>query len=210
MKELSVARLDIMPEKINGKELSASMDTLTRHSLDHVPWPDYPYKPAVQFSIAHNGDHIFLKYVVNEKSTRAVNSIINSPVWEDSCVEFFLGFDEEGYYNFEFNCMGTPLVGFGKDKTDRVLLPEDIIRKIGIYSNQGKTTDLVHWELIISIPVPVFIRHSHHSLNGLRCRANFYKCGDLLPDPHFVTWASITSSKPDFHLPAYFGHIRFE
>ncbi len=39
--------------------------------------------------------------------------------------------------------------------------------------------------------------------------ANFYKCGDKLTVPHFVTWNSIGTNKPDFHQPKFFGELYF-
>jgi hypothetical protein len=47
-------------------------------------------------------------------------------------------------------------------------------------------------------------------LKGKTCRANFYKCGDDLPEPHFLSWNNIIADKPDFHLPQYFGTLTFE
>ena len=40
-------------------------------------------------------------------------------------------------------------------------------------------------------------------------RANVYKCGDLLPVPHFISWNPITTESPDFHRPEFFGQMRF-
>ena len=35
--------------------------------------------------------------------------------------------------------------------------------------------------------------------------ANFYKCGDDTPQPHFISWSPIDLPKPDFHAPQFFG-----
>ncbi|MCK7536290.1 MAG: carbohydrate-binding family 9-like protein [Marinilabiliales bacterium] len=43
------------------------------------------------------------------------------------------------------------------------------------------------------------------SLAGKSFRANFYKCGDKLSNPHFVTWNPVGTEKPDYHRPEYFG-----
>jgi hypothetical protein len=48
------------------------------------------------------------------------------------------------------------------------------------------------------------------SLSGLRAKANFYKCGDGLTVPHFVTWAPISTEKPDYHRPEFFDWLEFE
>jgi hypothetical protein len=188
------------------------LQLLPQHSMNETPWPAYPYKPAVQFTIAHDGSHIFLKYWVTEKAIRAVNSQPNSSVWEDSCVEFFISIDDTAYYNFEFNCMGIPLVGYGASKTQRSLLPEATVMKIATRSliNRLPGNNNLQWELTVRIPITTFIHHQPVTLSGLNGRANFYKCGDLLPEPHFVTWADIETPEPDFHRPAHFGQLHFE
>ena len=50
---------------------------------------------------------------------------------------------------------------------------------------------------------------SIESLKGVCATANFYKCGDDLPEPHFVSWNKIEAPTPNFHLPKYFGEIEF-
>ena len=106
------------------REISAALDNNVKHLLNFAPWPAFPYKPDASVTVLHNGQCIFLKYYITEEAVRAAAGNINGNVWEDSCVEFFIAFDEKGYYNIEMNCIGTILVGFGKDKNDRVLLSE--------------------------------------------------------------------------------------
>jgi hypothetical protein len=193
-----------------SSNLRLLLDQQGRYLLDHAPWFSYPYKPRVEFSMAYSDKHIFLKYFVTEKFIRVATSHINGRVWEDSCVEFFISFDTEGYYNLEFNCIGMALVGFGRDKCNRELISAEVISEIEFESIIHNTSsDLIHWELTLAIPFGVFARHSITSLKGKQCRANFYKCGDLLPEPHFVTWSDISSDEPDFHLPQFFGILNF-
>ena len=40
---------------------------------------------------------------------------------------------------------------------------------------------------------------------GRVIRANFYKCGDETPIPHFGMWSPVDNETPDFHRPEYFG-----
>ncbi len=193
------------------KSLSAYLDNLEKHTLNHTPWNIYPYKPKVEFCIAHANDIIYLKYYVEERSIRAVNSTINSSVWEDTCVEFFIGFDEKGYYNLEFNCIGAALIGYGKNRSDRELLLEAAIKKVKYMAViQNNVENFVKWDLTLSIPSSVFIHHGFTSVGGKECKANFYKCGDCLPEPHFVAWSDINSEEPNFHLPSFFGTLVFE
>lgn len=211
MKQLTVTRIAIK-EAQSTYEQEQVLNALPKQPIEEVPWKTYPYKPTVQFAAGYNDTHLFLKYFVTEKTIRAVNSLVNSPVWQDSCVEFFIGFDEAGYYNFEFNCVGTALAGYGPSKTKRNLLPEPIVRQIVTRAFIARQPDSkgIQWELTICIPLTTFIHHPSLTLPGVQCRGNFYKCGDLLPEPHFVTWSAIEAATPNFHLPAYFGHLHFE
>ena len=211
MKQLTVKHTNKIKGENTIEEIAAYLDTGEKEVLDQQPWPEYICKPSVQFATAHSGNCIFLQYDVREKSVRSENTAINSSVWEDSCVEFFLALNDRGYYNFEFNCIGTPLLGYGKNKQERELLPEEIIRKINIQASMHKPENgNVHWKLTVAIPVEVFIHDELLSVEKKSARANFYKCGDLLPDPHFLSWNNIQYPEPNFHLPEYFGAVYFE
>lgn len=74
---------------------------------------------------------------------------------------------------------------------------------------RGTKDSNVAWTLTLIIPKDVFVYHQLASLHGQAGRANFYKCGDLLTDPHFTAWSNIRSPEPNFHLPEFFGAIQF-
>lgn len=190
--------------------IALRMNSLPRQSLAFTPWPAFSYKPAVQFSIAYMAGAILLNYFVAEKSIRCAATEINGPVWEDACVEFFVSFDDTGYYNLEFNCIGTALVGFGKEKAGRLLLPESVVRQVRCQATINRQPEGVTWELTAVIPLAVFVQHKLETLKGTVCKANFYKCGDALPEPHFLAWANIEAPAPDFHVPAFFGTLLFD
>ncbi len=197
------------------EEISSELDKLEHHDIQKLPWPEFVYKPEVSFSIAHTDDHILLKYFVREKTIRAVHHQDNSPVHEDSCVEFFIALDDnEEYYNLEFNCTGTCFFGFGKNGSQRKLISRDTIRKIRrlatIKSIINGTTSCICWELAAMIPIETLVFHKLTSLKKLNCRVNFYKCGDKLPEPHFLSWQDMRTSTPDFHITKFFGDACFE
>jgi hypothetical protein len=197
----------------NGiQDIDDVMDTLEKHPLSYVNWEAFPYKPEVTFAIGHADRFIFIKYYVIEKHIRAVNNEINGSVWEDSCVEFFVTFDDLGYYNFECNCIGTFLMGFGKERNSRQRLPNDVIAKIQSFTTlqTNPKTRLYNWTITWAIPTSVFIHHPTLSLTNRTCTANFYKCGDKTPEPHFITWNKVETEKPDYHRPEFFGKVVFE
>jgi hypothetical protein len=198
------------------KDASAIIDKQAiNHPISVVNWKSYPYSPEVSFRIAHTGSHIILKFNVREKAVRAAETRINGEVYKDSCVEFFVSVDGKHYYNFEFSCIGTPHVAYGEGRHNRQYLPEEVIRQITIASSLGdqpfetKTGDFA-WELTAIIPVTTFIHNPEIRLKQLMATANFYKCGDELPEPHFVTWNPVGTEQPDYHRPEYFGKLIFE
>lgn len=212
MQKLTIKYLSGLSETSDINEVSRLLNTVEKHKLEFVPWTGYPYKPSVVFSISYSPSSILLKFFVQEKQIRALNHIINSSIWEDSCVEFFISFDDgANYYNIEFNCIGTGPIGYGKSKTHRELLDAGIVNQVKTLSNiNSEKGKKVSWELTMIIPLSVFEHTSISTLSKRMCRANFYKCGDLLPEPHFISWSNIKSENPNFHLPDYFGHLQFE
>jgi hypothetical protein len=109
------------------------------HPVSIINWPEYSYKPKVNFRIGHTGDKIVLKFYVEEEAVRATVTNINGPVHTDSCVEFFVSFDGKNYYNFEFNCIGTPHVAWGEGRNNRIKLGEEVIRTIAVESTLGNS-----------------------------------------------------------------------
>ncbi|MDH7461767.1 carbohydrate-binding family 9-like protein [Chitinophagaceae bacterium 26-R-25] len=201
--------LDFKQEGI--KKVSSLMDGTRRHVMKFAPWKEYAYMPHVSFSVGYSNDYIFLKYFVKEKEIRAHANQLQGSVWEDSCVEFFVSFDGDGgYYNFEFNCLGNFLAAFGPSKTERSFLEKEVMKGIVTLASVIRhEIEDIQWELTAAIPVSSFVHSSIGNLQGTSCNANFYKCGDLLSDPHFIAWSNIESATPNFHLPEYFGSVEF-
>lgn len=194
-------------------ELSAKLDHVHDELIHTAPWAAYPYKPQVAFAMAHGDYGLFLKFYVEEKHVKAIYSQPNDPVYRDSCVELFFSFGEESeYYNFEFNCAGTCLLGFGKERANRASLPAEVIQSISFQSTLKPATGNeanIGWELTVAIPLAAFSYHKIETLKGKKCRANLYKCGDDLPEPHYLVWNDIKTANPDYHRPEFFGSIEF-
>ncbi len=214
MKTLVIPFLEQANRYAPADVLSAALAPLDATDIAAVSWPTFPYRPTVQFKIAYTPDSLLLVYEVKEKHVKAEYRNTNDPVYKDSCVEFFLSFDGERYYNLEFNCLGTALVGYGDLHIDkRRRLPKDTIEQIKAYSHiKAKTTGDgdAEWRLLLNIPFTVFDAHTIGSLTGAQCTGNFYKCGDDLPLPHFVSWNTIAHPFPNFHLPQFFGKLLFQ
>lgn len=179
-------------------------------------WNEYPYCPKVEFRVAHTEDAILLHFKVTEASVRARYGEDNGSVWTDSCVEFFSIPAGDGiYYNIECNCIGTVLVGVGPQRNNREHAPADVTAQIQRWSSLGRTpfeerVEEVTWEVALVVPYTVFFKHQITSLDGKEIKANFYKCGDELQTPHFLSWNPIEIEQPDFHRPDFFGTLEME
>lgn len=175
---------------------------------------DYPYHPVTVFTIGRSDSAIFIDFFVRGNYLRAVNYKNNSPVAEDSCVEFFMklpGSDE--YWNFEFNCIGTVNASHRVERANPTRLTDDEISTIRRYPSCGtrpfeEMEGIFAWNLTVAIPF---------SLVGIDpgnlpqyILGNFYKCGAKMSLPHYVSWAPIDTPAPDFHCPEFFGKINFE
>lgn len=190
------------------------LNNLSPIGIQTNPWPHYNNSVNANFSIAHNGNAILLKYAVREHFLKAC-ATTNGNIHRDSCVEFFVDFEGNGeYYNLEFNSLGWCKIGFGKnDREDRILLSPNLVELIASKSEiNSAITDNVRtftWEIVLVIPALVFCYSSFSKFNGLKARGNFYKCGDELPKPHYLVWKNIDAKKPDFHRPECFGRLEF-
>jgi len=227
MSFLTIHALDQIKLRSSIKTISSALDQLPKQLINHISWPEFAYQPEVQFAIAYTKDFILLKFFVTENQIRHVNTIPNSPVYEDSCVEFFFSPDSnDDYYNFEFNPPGTCLAAFGNSRFNRQYLDVKYIKSIRTHSFISKSGDPssqiskdsgtrnqskqpAHWELTIAIPLAILVHHPGLQLKGLSCSGNFYKCGDALQLPHYLSWNPVKTEKPDFHSPDSFGILYF-
>jgi len=184
--------------------------------VETINWPEYAYKPEVSVQIAYNENELFLQYRVNEQVVKAEITENNGRVWTDSCVEFFLspeGNDE--YYNLEVNCIGTALLGFRKKGEAAIHATDELIDSIRRVSTMGEEPfaeqkQETEWLITMAIPWQVFFKHTLQPVRGKKMRGNFYKCGDELSVPHFVSWTKIRTENPSFHQPEFFGGLEFQ
>ncbi len=200
-----------IPPAKSIEELSSMLDTQERHPLDNVPWPSlYPYKPGVSFSIAYAGSHLYLKFYAIEKELKALYSRHQDPVYKDSCVEFFINFEgENSYYNLEVNSRGVCLMAYGPDRHSRQPIDVQLLSTIKSLSRIEASQQAVSWDITLELPLTIFSSTAIDTLKGKSCKANFYKCGDDLLEPHYISWSPIHTEQPDFHLSKFFGNLQF-
>jgi hypothetical protein len=216
MKIAQVKKTELKSAYPDLTEISDMMDKhIERLLIDTINWQGYNYKPEVAFSIEYSDHEIFLKYYITEKYFKAEKTETNQMVYEDSCVEFFLSPEDDGiYYNLEFNGIGTCLMGSGTGRENSTRVNPEVVSKIRRLSSAGQKPvaeqeGKIQWTLTVAIPFEAFFHHNVKKLKGKSFRANFYKCGDKLKVPHYLTWNPVGTEKPDYHQPEYFGLLKF-
>ena len=213
---MKVKKISAANVKANALPQLFDKEKIDFQSISCVNWEEYPYKPKVKFRMAHTDDSILLHFKVTEASVRAKYGEDDGSVWTDSCVEFFsIPGGDNIYYNMECNCIGTILIGVGPIRNDRERAPKEVTSLVQRWASLGSVpfeerigeTD---WEVALIIPYKAFFKHQITSLDGKEVKANFYKCGDELQTPHFLSWNPIKITNPDFHRPDHFGTLEFE
>lgn len=209
-------KIRYVPE-LNSMEIKSATEFFVHNNtfekVNTLNWPkDFPYKPDCQFKIARSANSVFIHFKVKENNVKALYAIDQQPVWEDSCVEFFCKLPEQNfYYNFEFNCIGTCLAS-KRESRDINVIPFTVekMKSIKRFASLGnskfdeKKGDF-EWTLTVEIPFD-FIGVQSDNLPG-KLLANFYKCGDGKSVPHYLSWNKISTDHPDFHRPEFFGEI---
>ena len=215
MKNLLIQRIEVKNTLTLAEAEHILENKAVTHPIDIINWKEFTYKPNVTFRIRHTSDEIWLKYDVKEKHILAKETRTNGEVYKDSCVEFFISVDGKNYYNFEFSCIGTIHLAHGAGRDNRQFVQAETVKKIEISSSLGnkpfaEKSGNFEWEMMIKIPLKCFAFDELKSLNGLKAKANFYKCGDETSEPHYITWNPILTENPDYHRPEFFGDVLFE
>lgn len=178
------------------------------------------FRPLAQAKMMYDSDNVYVIFRVQDRSVRSITTEINGPVWKDSAVEFFFSPNTEfplNFFNLEVNCGGTPLLEYNPNpRIGPKPVPEDI-KKIEIGHSLPKIVDPeisgpLTWTVEYRIPLNMLENYSKISRpkKGVIWKANFYKIAEITSNPHYASWSPITHPKPQFHLPQYFGTLKFQ
>ncbi len=173
------------------------------------------FKPMAEAKMTYDDDYIYVIYRVKDRYVKSITEKINGPVWKDSAVEFFFSPEADNpinYFNLEINCGGTPLLHHKKNRPT----VEDI-QKIQIKASLPKVvdpeiTEPVTWTISFKIPLSMLEKYTNvvRPKPGVSWRANFYKIAEISSNPHYITWNVVKNDKPQFHLPQFFGILKFQ
>lgn len=176
------------------------------------------FRPRVYAKMMYDDANIYVIFQVKDRFVRSVTTEINGPVWKDSAVEFFFSPDTTmplSYFNLEVNCGGTPLLGYNSIPRKRPVIED--IQKITIGHTLPVKVDPereepITWIIEYKIPLDMLDNYSNvtRPQKGVIWRANFYKIAEINSNPHHATWSVINAPRPTFHLPQFFGTLKFQ
>ena len=186
-------------------------------------WPTPGPFPTVQARLLHDGRTIYGIFQVKDHSLRAASDHYNALVCKDSCVEFFFRpRQDKGYLNLEMSASGAKLCSYitkparQPDGTfeEYQPVPPEIGDRIPVRGNQGVVPQEIPgplvWEIAFQIP-PALTRAylgDLGDLSGQRWTGNFFKCADLIANPHWMAWQGVPEL--NFHRPDCFGTLILE
>jgi len=182
------------------------------------------HRPRTQARVLHDGETIAVIFRVEDRYVVAKHTEYQSETHYDSCAEFFLKpAGAAGYFNFEFNAIGTLLLWYvekprGPDGQFQryTEVPRELGETIAVHASltgpiETEIAEPVTWTVSYRIPrklIETFVGPVGE-LSGQTWMGNFYKCADASSHPHWGYWADV-GGKLDFHQPAQFGRIVFE
>lgn len=189
--------------------------------INHFRSESSRHRPSARAKLCYNEDGIFGIFSVKDRYVICRHTRFQDPVYKDSCVEFFLQPKEnKGYFNFEFNCLGTLLASYITDPTRipggfrgvNYLSPEEG-RQIKVHTSlsafiKREISDPINWELTFFIPFTLLMYYvgSFNIGPGISFRANFFKCADDSSHPHWAAWSPV--DQLNFHRPHCFGTLK--
>ena len=176
--------------------------------LHHTGWLEkVPVRAWAQLCYDEQG--IWVRMEAEESPVRATLREPLDEVYQDSCLEFFLAPDpaDSRYINFEFNPLGNIYLGFGSTRSTRVRQivssVEAVFQAKPFFTEQG-------WGIIYHIPFAFICNFFPNFQPRGEMAGNFYKCGDLTQQPHYMSWMPMHTDLPDFHRRQDFGMLCFE
>ena len=193
--------------RITGEPDWKSIDQL---DISDAEWTD-SFGISAHAQLCHDDQAVYVRMWAEEQDIRATYTPDDplAKCYEDSCLEFFLSpvADDARYLNFEFNPNCALCNEIGAQKQNRIrLLPDAETLAAASARMEGG------WEIIYRVPFD-YIRTLDPAFNpgpGLQLRGNFYKCGNLTANKHYLTWNHIDSDTPTFHVPHSFGSLVLE
>jgi hypothetical protein len=177
------------------------------------------FKPVTKVKMMYDNENVYVIFHVDDRFVRLRSKGFNSKVFEDACVEFFFSPDSSkplAYFNLETNAGGTALMGYHEQgKVVDYLPPSDIKLEIAHTMPQNLDEEIkepVSWTLEYRLPISTLKKYSNvtNPAKGVEWKANFFKTSSKNSNEHYITWSFVNNRTPQFHLPQFFGTLKFK
>ncbi len=168
--------------------------------------------PHAMARMAYSATHLYVCWHMRSNGLRALHATDLSPVAQEHCVEFFVQLPgEKTYWNFEVNALGTLNASHRVERPCPTRLTGEQLRAVrrhgshvGLRPFEIKEEPTAWW---VAIAIP-------WSLIGVTAgelprylRGNLYACAGGIDHPYYLSRFPITTPRPDFHRPDFFGTI---
>lgn len=219
-KEYLVSKLK-RPLKIDGNWDKAQWKKIETIKIENYMGIVSPFKPTVEAKMMYDNENVYMIFRVKDKFVKSTVTKINGCVSCDSCVEFFFSPDKNEplkYFNLEINAGGTPLMQYVTEpRKKHINLEPELVEQVEIAHSlpsvvDPEITEPTTWTIEYRLPLSILRKHSNLSnpAPGVTWKANFYKTGSKTSNPNYITWNVVDNPQPNFHLPQFFGTIKFQ
>lgn len=187
-----------------------SWGSIAQLGIDDAEWGD-SFGISAHAQLCHDDQAIYVRMWAEEQDVRATYAADDPSAkpYEDSCLEAFIMpvAGDARYLNFEFNpnCALCNEVGVQKQGRTRLLPDAETLGATSARTPDG-------WEITYRIPYD-YLRTLYPAFSpepGMQLRGNFYKCGNLTANKHYLVWSHVNSDTPNFHAPDSFGTLVLE
>ena len=172
-------------------------------------------RPAVSGKMGYiPGEGFFVRMTCEEADPLTTYTDYMDPVCNDSAMEVFLAFPEEGerlgsdvmYLNFEANSNGALYAAYGKGRKGRKPMPEEYLPLCHVRAERKEES----WSLSFLIPEAYLKKECGVGRldENTEMYCNFYKISETPEIEHYGSFHLIENEKPNFHLPLYFERCR--
>jgi hypothetical protein len=178
------------------------------------PWWTEGKKESTQARMLWDENFLYVGFVAQDRNISANLTERDAPVSRDDCVEVFIAPDTSDvliYFNFEFNALGTILDRSPRDNRSGTWNCDDIRVAIDIDGTLNDETDVDRaWTTEIALPFSCFAPYAPAlpPTPGDMWRLNLYRIGGKV-NPQYSAWSNTQTPKPQYHVPARFGKVRF-
>ncbi len=194
----------------------AEIETCNRFDITHYMWNSQTMPKAYGWFGYIEGEGLFAKMVCEETNPKRDFKNHHDMVCQDSAMEIFLAFPEEGetlsndsmYLNFEINANAAMYAKYGKGRKNRVFLTDKQYEDTGVTAVMEDD----RWYLEVLFPEEVLLQVCDFESikQGRAFYCNFYKIAEAENGQHFGAFSPIESEIPNFHLPVFFAEAHIE